>query len=179
MNQLYFLDCCRYRIQPDSLINKNAEASICQAKGLIDDQNNLSERALSILDELDTYIVKTKKKVAASVLGEDFMGKIKEYREIFPPKRLPSGELARQTVNELKDKFIWFFKTYPEFNWELVLDATDYYVARYAKTDYLYMQTSSYFIKKKNQDNTFTSKLADTCQQLLDNPNIVNELNES
>jgi hypothetical protein len=151
---------------------------ICQAKGLISDDNVLTPKALQILEVLDIYVVKTKKKVAASVLGEDFMTKIKEYREIFPAKRLPSGELARQTVNELKDKFVWFFKTYPEFTWELVLDATDYYVARYAKADYMYMQTSSYFIKKKNPDNTYTSKLADTCQQLLDNPNIVNELNE-
>jgi len=179
MNQLYFLDCCRYRIQPDSLINKNAEAMICQSKGLISEDGKLSERALAILDELDTYIVKTKKKVAADVLGEGFMDKIKEYREIFPAKRLPSGELARQTVNELKDKFVWFFKTYSEFTWELVLDATDYYVARYAKSDYLYMQTSSYFIKKRTDSSgTFTSKLADTCQQILDNPNIVNEINE-
>ena len=152
---------------------------ICQSKGLISEDGKLSERALAILDELDTYIVKTKKKVTAEILGEGFMDKIKEYREIFPAKRLPSGELARQTVNELKDKFVWFFKTYPEFTWDLVLDATDYYVARYAKTDYLYMQTSSYFIKKRTDSSgTFTSKLADTCQQLLDNPNIVNEVNE-
>ena len=152
---------------------------ICQSKGLISDDGILTPKALQILEELDIYVVKTKKKVAASVLGEDFMTKIKEYREIFPAKRLPSGELARQTVNELKDKFVWFFKTYPEFTWELVLDATDYYVTRYAKADYLYMQTSSYFIKKRTDSGgSYTSKLADTCQQLLDNPNIVNELND-
>ena len=111
------------------------------------------------------------------MLGEDFLDRVKEYRESWPGKRLPSGELARQSVQELKDKFVWFFKTYPEYDWDLVLDATDYYNIVYERKRYQYMVTSSYFIKKTNpQTKETTSKLADYCQELLDNPNILNEI---
>jgi hypothetical protein len=176
-NQLYFLDCCREKIKPTTIINSDAEASICKVKGFIDEEGNITNLGAVILNEFETYLVKTKKKVTKEVLGEDFLDKVKEYREAFPAKRLPSGELARQSVQELKDKFVWFFKTYPEYDWNLVLDATDYYNIVYERKRYQYMVTSSYFIKKTNtQTKETTSKLADYCQELLDNPKILEEI---
>lgn len=176
-NQLYFLDSCRHKIKPASIINTDAEALICRQKGYIDENNNLSLLALRILEEYETYLVKTKKKIATEVLGEDFNEKIKEYREIWPSKRLPSGELARQSTQELKDKFVWFFKTYPEYDWDLVLDATDYYNEVFSKKNYMYMATSSYFIKKTNTTTKeVSSKLADYCQEILDNPKLLNNV---
>jgi hypothetical protein len=176
-NQLYFLDCCREKIKPTEIINSDAEASICKIKGFVTEEGEISNLGSVILNEFETYLIKTKKKVTKEVLGEDFLEKVKEYREAFPAKRLPSGELARQSVQELKDKFVWFFKTYPEYDWDLVLDATDYYNIVYERKRYQYMVTSSYFIKKTNpQTKETTSKLADYCQELLDNPNILNEI---
>ena len=177
LNQLYFLDCCREKIKPTTIINSDAEASICKVKGFIDEEGNITNLGAVILNEFETYLVKTKKKITKEVLGEDFLDKVKEYREAFPAKRLPSGELARQSVQELKDKFVWFFKTYPEYDWDLVLDATDYYNIVYERKRYQYMVTSSYFIKKTNaQTKETTSKLADYCQELLDNPKILEEI---
>jgi len=174
-NQIYFLDCCRCNIKPTSIINSQAEELIAKSKGLMDENGNLSALAYKILDEFEIYIVKKKGKVAKEVLGEDFLNRVNEYREAWPKKRLPSGELARQSVQELKDKFVWFFKTYPEYDWDLVLDATDYYNIIYEKKGHMYMVTSSYFIKKTNpQTKETTSKLADYCQQILDNPEILN-----
>jgi hypothetical protein len=93
---------------------------------------------------------------------------------MFPAQKLPSGELARQSVQELKDKFVWFFKTYPEFDWDLVLDATDYYVYTKQKDGYLYMINSSYFIQKTDPRTKISrSALADHCQMILDNPEIL------
>lgn len=177
-NLFYFLDCCRQKIMPcKSLINVDAERMIAEYKGYIDLEGNLTPKASTILTEFETLHVKTKKKVATEVLGPDFNEKIKEYREIFPAKRLPSGELARQNVQELKDKFVWFFKTYPEYDWDLILDATDYYNDVFQKKNYMYMATSSYFIKKTNpQSKEVSSKLADYCQQIIDNPNILNNI---
>jgi hypothetical protein len=174
-NQIYFLDCCREKIVPSkALINVDAERMLAQHKGLIDESGGLTNKAAVILNEFETYLVKTKKKVTAAVLGEDFNQKITEYREAFPAKRLPSGELARQSVQELKDKFVWFFKTYPEYDWDLVLDATDYYNEVFRKKNYMYMATSSYFIKKTNpQTKEVSSKLADYCQQIIDNPKLL------
>jgi hypothetical protein len=176
-NQVYFLDCCRYKIRVGSLVNEQAEANIAKAKGYLTDEGVLTPKALEILDEFETYLVKTKKKVATSVLGEGFMDRIKEYLSIFPAQKLPSGQLARQSPQELKDKFIWFFKTYPEYDWNMVLDATDVYVYEKKKENYMYMATSSYFIKKADVGNkTFRSALADYCQILIDNPDFLNNI---
>jgi len=172
-NQLYFLDCYRSKIKPTSIINESAEILICKNKGLLTDDNQLTSKALGILDEFEIYLAKRKKKVTETVLGEDFLEKVKDYRELFPAKRLPSGELARQSINELKDKFIWFFKTYPDYNWELVLDATHYYLHLKSLDEFRYTTTSSYFIKKSNPTTKEQmSKLADYCQLLLDDETI-------
>jgi hypothetical protein len=169
------LDCCQHKIKASNIINEDAEALVCKAKGLIDDSNNLTNKGATILNEFETFLVKTKKKVASDALGADMNDRIKEYREIWPAKRLPSGELARQSTQELKDKFVWFFKTYPEYDWDLVLDATDYYNEVFKKKNYMYMATSSYFIKKTNTTTKeVSSKLADYCQEILDNPKLLN-----
>jgi len=172
-NQIYFLDCCRSKIIPSStLINSDAEKIICEAKGLIDVNGKLTPKAVIVLEEFEIYLVKAKSKVANAVLGDDFMQKLNEYIEMFPKKRLPSGLYARQSIKELKDKFIWFFKTYPEYDWKTVLDATDYYIYLKQNQDvpYKFMMTSSYFIKKSDSfSKEIRSTLADTCQELLDN----------
>jgi hypothetical protein len=148
---------------------------VCQAKGLITESGELTPKGIAILEEFETYLVKTKKKVASEVLGANFIETVNKYREIFPAKRLPSGELARQSVQELKDKFIWFFKTFPEYDWDLVLDAADYYIYVKSKQDFQYTITSSYFIKKTDPRTKETrSVLADYCQQLLDDPELKN-----
>lgn len=174
-NQIYFLDCCRDKIQPSKLlINLDAERMMAEHKGLIDKEGKLTNKAAVVLDEYETFLVKTKKKVASEVLGADMNERIKEYREIFPGKRLPSGELARQSISELKERFVWFFKTYPEYDWDLVLDAADDYTKLFKMKNYQYMATSSYFIKKMNSQKEVTSKLADYCQQILDELKILN-----
>ena len=176
-NLLYFLDCCRCKIKPSNIIHGQAELILAKSRGYIDSNDSLTPKALSLLEEFEMYLVKRKQKVTKEVLGEDFIQKVNEYREAFPKIRLPSGELARQSVKELQDKFIWFFKTYPEYDWNLVLDAADYYNLLFEKKGYLYMATSSYFIKKTNpQSKETTSKLADYCQQILDNPDLIKEV---
>jgi hypothetical protein len=169
------MDCCRSNIKPNNIIDEEVEKQICLQRNLIDAEGNLTNEGAVILNEFETHLVKTKKKVATEVLGTDVNERIKEYREIWPAKRLPSGELARQSNQELKDKFVWFFKNYPEYDWDLVLDATDYYNEVFKKKNYQYMATSSYFIKKTNPlTKEVSSKLADYCQEIIDNPSILN-----
>ena len=69
---------------------------------------------------------------------------------------------------------MWFFKTHPEYDWDLVLDATDYYNEVFKRKNYMYMATSSNFIKKTEITKEVSSKLADYCQQILDDPSILN-----
>lgn len=174
-NQLYFLDCCRYKIKPSEIINEDAERLVAQNRGHLDENGNLSAGAVFILDEFETLLVKTKKKVVSELLGTDALQQIKTYREMFPAKRIPRVGLLRQTVQELKDKFVWFFKTYPEFDWQLVLDATDYYIYTKGKENLEYITTSSYFIQRTdNSTKVSRSLLADYCQMIVDNPEILN-----
>lgn len=175
-NQLYFLDCCRHKIRPTSIIDEEQEKAAALTRGHLDNQGNLTPGAVFILDEFESLLVKTKKKVASELLGTDALSYITAYREMFPAKRVPRVGLLRQTVQELKEKFVWFFKTYPEFDWELVLDATDYYIYTKSKENMEFITTSSYFIQRTD---TFTkanrSLLADYCQMILDNPEIATQ----
>lgn len=168
-NQLYFLDCCRHKIRPTSIINEEAERIIAQKRGYLDQDGNLTPDAVFILDEFESLLSKTKKMVASEVLGADSAKNIEEYRTIFPAKRVPRVGLLRQTPQELKDKFIWFFKTYPQFTWEDVLNGTDYYIHLKEQENWEYITTSSYFIQRTdNMTKTCRSLLADYAQLAKD-----------
>jgi hypothetical protein len=170
-NQIFLLDCYKSKIKPP-LINEDAELFICKSKELIDENGELTAKALKILNEHETLLTKKQKVVAEEVLGIDFESKINEYRNRFPAKRLPSGLSARQNVKDLKERFIWFFKNYPEYDWDLVLDATDLYNEEFEKKNYQFMRTSMYFIKKNNGKEE-CSQLADYCQMIIDNPKLL------
>lgn len=176
-NQEYLLDCYREKIVPSKdLIDEFAERQALIHKGYLSAEGKLTPTALMILDECETFKVKTKKKVTTDVLGQDFLDKIHTYRETFPAIRLSSGLTARQSVKELQDKFVWFFKTYPDFTWDLVLDAATVYNLESERNGHQFMQTSSYFIQKTdNKSKVSKSSLADYCQLILDNPAILNQ----
>jgi hypothetical protein len=174
-NLIYFLDCCRQKIMPSSIVNGSELKREAIENDLISIDGTLSVHALLILEEFETFLVKSKKKVTGEVLGEDFLNNVKTFRQMFPARKLPSRELARQSVQELRDKFVWFFKTFPEYSWDLVLDATDYYIYTKSKENYMYMSTSSYFIQKVDaRTKTWKSVLADHCQMIQENPEILN-----
>jgi hypothetical protein len=171
---LYYLDCCRNKIKASSIINQEAERILALSKGLIDEKGVLTHSAMTILEEFETFLVKTKKKISTEVLGPDFLDRINEYREIFPKGFLPHGEIARQSVEELKLKFISFFKTHPGYDWPLVLEATNYYKYLKSKDNYNFMMTSSNFIQKTDsKTKVVKSTLADYCQLLQEDPEIL------
>lgn len=156
------------------MINLEAERRVAEAKGHLDEQGLLTTKAMTVLEDFDMFLVKTKKKVTADVLGDDFLLNINDFREIFPKGFLPHGEIARQSVEELKNKFIWFFRTYPKYDWPLVLEATNYYCYLKDKEGRNYMMTSSNFIQKTdNKTKTVKSGLADYCQLLIDEPEVL------
>jgi hypothetical protein len=91
---------------------------------------------------------------------------VARYREYFP-KKLSTGP-GRQSPRELKQKFVWFFKNHPEFTWEDVLEAANYYACECAQRNNEYMANSSNFIKKDTMSKESVSKLADYCQIISD-----------
>lgn len=104
------------------------------------------------------------------MLGDDFLDKIRYYRELFPTGTLPSGAVSRQSVAQLKDKFIKFFQTYTEYDWTLIHLATEYYISEKEKVNFEYMKNSGYFIDKFG-----VSELANHCDLLLDMPKVLEE----
>jgi len=103
-------------------------------------------------------------------MGKDFVDDINSFREVFPPKRLPSGKPARNNVKALGEAFRWFFETY-DHDWAIVQKATKMYVNEYRDTQYLYMQTSQYFICKQDKHRVKHSTLADYCDMIIEGTN--------
>lgn len=173
-NQLYIINCFDNKIVPcGTFLQLPQEVDLLKKCGLLSETNELTKVAKTVLSNFNTLIEGKKKKATTDVLGEGFEAKVKEYRELFPKDRyIHSGQIPRQSQNELTKRFIWFFKEYPEYDWDLVIDATRYYVALHEKAipKYNFMMTSSYFIKKTDQiGKDIKSKLADFCEQLLEN----------
>lgn len=176
-NLHYLLDCYRNKIVPSkTLINEEAELADGIRKGFLKEDGTLTHEAIVALDDMDLFSVKTKKKVTIDILGENSLAYVKEYREIFPNCVLASGLTGRSTVLDVQTRFVWFFRTYPEFSWDLVLDAATYYNKEQEKKGQQYMQNAMYFIQKTDpKTKVTTSSLASYCQLILDNPAVLNE----
>lgn len=127
----------------------------------------MSAEAKSLIVHLDNYFTKAKKKTDAQLMGQNFVDKINIYREVFPNIKLPSGKPARVNVKMLSESFRWLFETY-DYTWEQIIKATKMYVNEYRDAQYMYMQTSQYFICKQDKHKVKSSTLADYCDMIRD-----------
>lgn len=127
----------------------------------------LTDKAKKLIIKLDNYFIKAKKKTNIQLMGKDYAQKIEEYRMIFPAGKIPSGKPARNNVKALGEAFRWFFETY-DHTWEAVIKATKMYVNEYRSSNYMYMQTSQYFICKQDKHRVKHSTLADYCDMVND-----------
>jgi hypothetical protein len=165
-NQHYMLHCLKHSVKTTG-INPYAEARELKFKGLVNDKYELSDTANEILEEIEEFFSIQKEKVLITVAGNDFKENIVKYLELFPKRKLPSGKLARSDKKNIESNFKWFFKTF-EYTWETVLTATAHYVDEYEKKNYLYMQTSQYFISKTQPDKSKMSELANYCSMIIE-----------
>ena len=131
------------------------------------DKYKLTPTAKAFCAKLDNYFIKAKKKTDIQLMGKDFSEQINIYRETFPNTRLPSGKPARVNVKMLSESFRWFFETY-DYEWSDVVKATKMYVNEYRDAEYMYMQTSQYFICKQDKHKVKSSTLADYCDMIRD-----------
>jgi hypothetical protein len=165
-NQHYMLHCLRNKIQPTA-INPYAEGRELKFKGLVNDKWELLPIATELLDKIDEFFHVKKEETTKVIAGDDFKENIVKYLDLFPKRKLPSGKLARSDKKNIESNFRWFFKTF-EYSWDTVLKATAHYVDEYEKKNYLYMQTSQYFISKTQPDKSKMSELANYCAMLID-----------
>ena len=127
----------------------------------------MTSQSKSICARLDSYFIKAKKKTDIQLMGKNFAERISNYREVFTAKKLPSGKPARNNIKALGEAFRWFFETY-DYTWDQVHQATRMYVNEYRDADYMYMQTSQYFICKQDKHRVKHSTLADYCDMIID-----------
>lgn len=168
-NQLYLLDCVKNKIKPILLTSVSLEAHrLVEDKWLIkkDDKYSLSDKAFILVNEIESYFKKTKKKTNTSILGDSYDKNIESYIETFPKEKLPSGKYARVNKKTIEECFRWFFNNY-NYDWSVVLKATQNYVDEYYVNGYKYMRTSQYFIRKAEVDKTWSSELANYCDAVL------------
>ena len=66
-NQLYYLDSCREKIVPSQVINTEAQRVVCEQRGWMTSDGKLTEGALYILDEFETFLKKTKSRITKEI----------------------------------------------------------------------------------------------------------------
>jgi hypothetical protein len=159
------------KIIPASFVNKELECKRLQTGGWLKEDLQLTQKSVIFIEEINSFLKKTKPKTATDLMGQNFSDKIKEYLEIFPNRKLPSGKYARVNPKNLEAGFKWFFENY-NYSWEIVIQATEKYVKDYEIRNYDYMRTSQYFIRKQSIDKSFESELANYCDLLKSNPDI-------
>lgn len=169
-NEFYLLYCIKENIGALH-INMHQELRGIAIKGFITTtfQENgkgpiyhVTPKGYSLLQQVEAFFQVQKKKTTNQVLGKDYTENIEKYLLLFPKIKLPSGKAARTDKNNCETAFKWFFQTH-EYSWETVLKATALYVDEYEKKNYMYMQTSQYFIRKQQADKTWGSELANWC----------------
>jgi hypothetical protein len=130
----------------------------------ITEQNQLTPKALTLIQQVEGYFKVQKKKTSSQLMGEDFNVNIGKYQLLFPRKKLPSGKAARSAQSNVETNFRWFFEKH-QYSWDTVLKATEMYVNEYERKSppYLYMRTSAYFIRKTELDKSIVSDLANYC----------------
>jgi hypothetical protein len=164
-NQIYLLHSIKKGIEP-KLINITAETGLLETEGFLQ-LGTLTSKGNDALVKA-TYLgrsARSKAELTATDIEE-----ITRFREMFPNIKIPTSKKpARQPVRDLQDKFSVFFARYPDYrDWELIQNATAYYLDEFEKKKWNYMQTSAFFIIKDDQHKGSTSVLADYCQMILD-----------
>ena len=158
-NQLYLIWCIGTKLKPIN-INIHSELRLLKNEGIVDEKGLLSPLGLSILEKIP------KSKGVVKPIVDVTENLVKEYLEIFPKGKLPSGKQARADKKNIKSNFEWFFKNY-KYDWDTVIKATKLYVDEYETKNFMYMRTSQYFICKANPDRTRESELANYCAQII------------
>ena len=136
--------------------------SLVAGNWIAEGDNALLPHAHTLLQEVEGFFHVQKKKTNNQVMGKDYGDNIDKYLLLFPKIKLPSGKAARTDKRNCETAFKWFFENH-QYSWDTILKATATYVDDYEKRNYMYMQTSQYFIRKQLADRTWGCELANWC----------------
>lgn len=128
----------------------------------------LTEKALSILKDIETLFYGKKKATIVDLMGADYIDKLTEYNELFPRAKV-ENRYMRCNIKDLERNFLWFFTEYECYTWEQVMKATEKYIREITVKGPKYMRNSKYFIRKLDQNNIIACDLATWCE-VIKNP---------
>ena len=160
-NQFYLLYCIRENLSALN-INIHQEVRAIVQEGWVTQDNKLTPKAFTLLQQVESFFTVQKKKTANQVMGQDYGDNIDKYLLLFPKIKLPSGKAARTDKRNCETGFKWFFESH-SYSWDTILKATALYVDEFERKNYMFMQTSQYFIRKQQSDKTWGSELANWC----------------
>ena len=163
-NQFYLLYCMNENVA-SLTINMHQELRILLSDKWISQDNSsykLEAKSYTLLEQVNSYFSIQKKKTSNQLMGKSYEQNIEQYLLLFPKIKLPSGKAARTDKKNCETAFKWFFENH-DYNWETIIKATAMYVDEYERKNYMYMQTSQYFIRKQQSDKTWGSELANWC----------------
>lgn len=133
-----------------------------------DDNYTLTDKAITTIKTAEKLLVEVTKKIKKVPYGT-WIDEINQFNNMFPKGKRDGSTIAYRTnPKELHERFCWFFESYPEYTWELVLNATKKYVEVCTENDVKYLQTSKYFIKKQDKNLEITSTLASLCWNIVE-----------
>lgn len=170
-NGYYVLHATKHGYYHEKYVNIRTEQHRLSLSGHLLEEDSLykltskSEDLLKSVDKLQMQLAKKIKNVPYGTWTEE----IQKFNDMFPKGRRDGSTIAYRTnPKELHERFCWFFETYPEYNWEIVLEATRKYVGVVSENDVRFLQTSKYFIKKQDKNLEITSTLGSLCWNITE-----------
>lgn len=169
-NALCMLHMLKTSVYYKGLVNDNIEIESLLYKKYVEEVEGnikLTTSGHRVLDEFEKLItgIRQSTKKTKYVLPENIEEMIKEFRELFPTGKQGSSPI-RTNPEELQERFQWFFDTYPQYTWDMVIQATKNYLQTLenSSTGMQFISTAGHFIRKvKLGTKTGASLLADYC----------------
>jgi hypothetical protein len=158
-NGYYVLHCIENNVIMDLNLAYSTEMHRLKLQGFLDEKSNLTEKGIMVLNQINKV---EPKKTNKEAITADFKSNLLKYRELFPTTK-EAGRPVRSTLVDLEPRMQWFFRTYTEYTWDMVLNATQKYIESQSG-DYRYCMTSAYFIKKDDKNRSTLSTLATWCE---------------
>ena len=170
-NQLYALATFKKSMHPIRI--NDEDIRLLKLDGFLNNNHTLTPKGELAIKKIEDYLKGVKTVNKTNTLGDNWIEKVNEYRELFPKIILPSGVPARINVKDIEKKFIWFKITYPQYSWDIILTATKKYVEEYERQGYGFMKNSGFFISKQDNNKVITSELATRCEMLLEDDDVI------
>lgn len=170
-NGYYLLYCIENNVIMDLNLAYSTEMHKLKLLGFLDEKSNLTDKAIKVMNAA-SGIEPKKTKALKEAVTAGFKENLLKYRDLFPTTK-EAGRPVKSTVVDLEPRMQWFFRSYPDYTWEMVLNATKKYIES-QNGDYRYCMTSAYFIKKDDKNRSTLSTLATWCEAENDEPPIVN-----